>query len=360
MESKITFGVWGAVTLLINTICARIFLNFPRQIIEVSGPAAWIVVIYISTLMLLIFKFIEKLFSHFQGMDIIDISEIYIGSVGRIIVGTLVILLLTYICSIILREYAENMKTISLTDSPISFVTTFFLAGMLCGAFFGIEPLIRYHSIMVPVIVAALLFIIIAVIPYFDLSNFAPWFGNGPKNIFGKGLMNISLFSPLLYLYLLPPYIKSHSNFKKSGFLGIILSAIFLLLSTLGYTAVYPYPSNTESFLPTFQLARLINYSRFFQRIEAIFVLAWASSAFMYLSIILFFLAHVFKKTFKLQYDRPLIILFSSIIFILSLLPPNLITAIDLETKYYGYFSWIVTIIMPFIILIIAKVKKKT
>lgn len=359
MDSNITFGIWGGTCLIINSVCSRVFLNFPRQIIEVAGSAAWMIVIYIFTIMLILFSLIQKLFSKFEGKDIIDISEEAMGNVGRVIVGTLVILLLFSIGCIILREYSENMKTIALADSPIGFVSWFFLAGMAFGAFLGIEPLVRFHSLAVPLIVSTFLFIVLAVMPYYDSSNFAPWLGNGPTKILGPGFFSTSIFSPILYLFLIPPFIKTNKNFKIIGYLGISICTFLLFVSVVTYTAVYHYPTSLESFLPTFQLARLINFGRFFERIESVFMLAWAASALIYLSIIMFFILYTFKKTFKLQYYKPLIFISTILLFNLSLLPPNLISAIDLEVKYYSKLSLIITLLLPLLVAFIGNIRQR-
>lgn len=359
MNEKTTFGVWGAVCLIINAVCSRVFLNFPRQIIEIAGSAAWMIVVYIFIIMMIFFSIMNKLFGKFEGKDIIDISEETMGTIGRVIVGLLIFLLLIAIGSIILREYAENMKTIALSDSPLGFVLSFFLIGMTVACFIGLEPIVRFHSLVVPLVAITFLFIVFGVLPYYDPSNFAPWLGNGVSKIFGGGFFSVSLFSPSLYLFLIPPFLKTHKNLKLSGYISISICAFFLGLSAITYTAVYHYPTSLESFLPTFQMARLINYGRFFQRIESLFMLAWASSAFMYLSIIMFFASYVFTKTFKLPYYKPLLFLLTVLVFNLSLIPPNLISAIELEIKYYGKFSWMIALLLPLLVLLIGNVKKK-
>lgn len=357
MENKITFGSFETITLLINAITARIFLNVPRPVIENAGTAGWIATIYISILALLLFIVIEKLYSNFQGKDIIEIAQIAGGGFGRVVVGVIIMLLLLYISSIILREYTENMKIIALPTSPISFVTMFFLAGMTCGAYLGIETIVRFHALVVPIIAITYMFLILAVAPYYDFTNLFPLLGNGINTIFIKGFFSVSTFAPMLYLFLVPPFLKTHKIFKKSGYIAWAISSFFLISAALVYSIVIPYPTNLENFLPMFQLARLINYGRFFQRIESVFMLAWAATALMYLSVILFFLLYVFKKTFNLDYYEPLLIPFTVIIYTLSLVPPNLMTAIELETKYYSYFSWFVTFIITILVLMIAKAK---
>lgn len=358
-DKTITLGTSEAIVILINALCSRIFINFPRPFTESAGNAAWIQIIYVCIVVIIIFSIIQKLFSNFEGLDIIDVGEYALGTLGRYILGIPIILILLFIGSVILREYSENMKIISLPTSPISFVMLFFIIGMISGAFTGIEAITRFHILVVPIITVAYLVILFGVTKYIDITNFFPILGNGPKAIFGDGLIKISLFSPLLYLLLIIPYLKTHKNFKMAGYMTLLFSSTLFILGTIAYIGIFPYNTSVELFLPTFELARLVDYGRFFQRLESIFMLSWATSGLMYLSVILFFIVNTFKKVFKLDYYKPLILPFSVLIFSLSIFPPNLMTSIILETKYYTMISWIITMLLPLLFLILANIRKK-
>ncbi|MDP4094900.1 MAG: endospore germination permease [Bacillota bacterium] len=359
MKNKITFGKWEAAGLLINAISARIFLNFPRPLVESSGTAAWIQMLYVSILALIGFTIIIKLYKKFEGRDLMDISDHIGGGILRFITGIILLVTFIVVCSIILREYSENMKVIAFNVSPISFVMLFFLVGMIVAAYLGMEAIVRLHAIAIPIITVGFVIIFLGVAPFYDVSNLYPLLGNGPKKIFGSGFFALSTFSPLVYLYLMPPFIKTHKNLKRAGYIGIAFSIFFSMASVLVYEMVFGYPSGTESFLPTFELARLINYGRFFQRVESVFMFSWVISAMLYLSIILYFSAYVLQKMFRLKFYKPLIFPLVVIIFCISFLPPNLMTSITLETKYFTYFLWTLGFVIPVILLLIGRFVKR-
>jgi hypothetical protein len=122
-----------------------------------------------------------------------------------------------------------------------------------------------------------------------------------------------------------------------------------------------PYPHNREYFLPIYQLARIIHFGRFFQRLESAFLFIWAASALLYLSSAFFFIVYIFKKTFKLAYYRPLIVPFALIIFSLSLIPENVMHTVTLDTEYFGNISWLIAFGFTISLLVVARiVKKKT
>jgi spore germination protein (amino acid permease) len=357
MASDITFGGWEAIALIINAICARIFLNFPREMAEDAGAAGWLEVIYFSVLALVLFYLIARLYERLNRKDILDVAGLAAGETGRIISGLLFLGLILSVGVLILREYTEIMKVISLTDSPLGFVMMFLAVAMVAACFLGLEAIVRFTAVAVPILTIGLLFIILMVAPYYDPTHLLPVLGNGLYSIFGKGFFKLSVYSPLAYLFLLPPFLKDQKSFRRIGYTALGVSALLLLASSLAYSLVYSYPTSLESFLPVFQLARLINYGRFFQRLESVFVITFAISAMQYLAVILFFAVHVFKKTFKLEYHRPLILPFAVIIFGLAFLPSNLMTAINLQTKTYMTFAWGITFILPIIILLLARLR---
>jgi spore germination protein (amino acid permease) len=356
-ESKIIFGRWGMTAVLINTICTQIFLNYPRNMSEAGGSAGWILALYVSILVFILFSIIIALYSNFQGKDILDISEYIGGNILRIIIGSIILIDFIFVATVILREFGEDMKVIALTTSPISFVILFLAAGMLFSAYMGIEAVVRLHSITVPIIIVGFFIILIGVSPYYDITNIMPILGSGIYPIFGQGILKVSTFSGLIVLFILAPFVKTYKVFKAAGYSAICISALFLVISSLVYSLVFPYPTTKESIMPIYQLARIINYGRFFQRVESIFVLIWAMAALLYLGGVFFYIIYIFKKTFKLEFHKPLIIPFTILIFNLSLLPPNLMDVANLESEVFRNTAWIVAFMIPLLLLITANIK---
>ncbi|MCX7710865.1 MAG: spore germination protein [Clostridia bacterium] len=359
MNNKVTFGRWETITVLLNSMGIPILLGFPRGMVELGGTAGWLICIYITVLALALFYIISRLYKPFEGMDPLDLGERIAGNAGRIIVGLIFFTHSTFIVSMILREFGEDMKVIALTVSPISFVQLFFITGMIVGAYKGIEAVVRMHSVVVVLISAGVLILVIFVMPFFKFGNIYPILGNGPEKIFGTGFFRVSSFSALIIIYMVFPFIKSHEQFRTAGFWGIGLTGFFMTLVTLTFIGVLPYPISLEQFLPVYQLSRIINVGRFFERIESVFMLLWASAALLYLSFAFIIILRIFQKAFKLPYYRPLILPFAVILFTLSLLPPNVMTALNLEAIFFRSYAWLTTFLFMIILLITARFVSK-
>lgn len=358
MENRIIFGRFEAISILVMLIISQLLLNLPRILMETAGTAAWILAVYISIITFLIFWIITRLYRRFEGMDLLDISEYIGGSILRIVTGIIAILFFISVTFSTLRQFSESLKIISLPVSPISFIILFFVTGMIVAAYLGIEPIVRLSAIVHPIVFVSLIFIFIASALHFDIANITPIFGDGLYEIFIKGFPKISIYAGIFILFFLAPFIKTNKNFKIVGYATIAISSILIISGVLAYSLTFQYPMGMESFLPLYKLSRLISYSRFFQRIEAIFILAWSINVMLYLGMILFLIVYIFKKTFRLEYYKPVIMPFVVIIYILSLLPSNIVGIIELETKYIRDYAWIVTFLYPAVLLLVAKVRK--
>ncbi len=353
MKNKITFGSFEAICITITLITTQLFLNLPRSMMEAAWTAGWLLTVYITVLALILFLVIERLYRPFEGKDLLDLGEYIAGNTGRIIVGLIFIFFFLYINPVILREFCENIKIIALPESPLSFVMLFFITCMIIAAYAGLESIVRFSAIIVPLIAGGYIIIITGALRYCDVSRITPWLGNGPYEIFIKGMPRISVFVGIILVYFLYPFIRKKSLFKTVGYRSIILSGIFFFTGVLVFALVYQYPTGTENFLPIYQLSRLVDYGRFFQRVESMFVIIWVASALLHLSINLFLIPYVFKKTFKLKYYKPLILPFAIIVYALAFFPENLTSTIELE-KHFRNFAWLVTFLLPIILLSIA------
>lgn len=359
MLDKIRFGKRETTSLIVIAMTTQLFLGFPREMSVEGGTAAWIIPIYLGVITSILFFFISKLYKSFEGKDIFDIAEIAGGNFLRILVGLIFVTNYIFIFSITLRAYGENVKIISLVHSPLSFVILVFILGAVIASYFGIEAIGRICAIVLPIIIFGFIIIVAGNVKSFKIDNLLPIMGNGPAVIFVKMLPRISMFSSLSVLYLLAPFVGKNKDFKRIGFSSIIFSCIFLTIGVLTYILVVPYPTNTENVLPFLHMSRYVSYGRFFQRIESIFLFAWSITALIYLSFALYFLIYTIKKTFKLKYYRPLIIPIAVVSFTLSLMPVSLLTSLQLDVKIFRQYAWIVTFVIPIVVLMAAKLVER-
>lgn len=339
MKNKLKFGTWESVTLLINLICSKIFLSYTRLTVEDAGSAGWLSSIISCITAFLIFIITLKLYKRFESNDILDIAEIAGGKFLRIVMGLVISAVLFVITANVLREYSEDIKVIVLPTSPLSYVMTFLAVGMIAGCFLGIEAIVRFAAIGVPVIATGYILIILGVIPRMDYTNIFPVLGTGLDDTIVNGILRSSVFIELLAIFLLPPFLGDHKKVRSAGYITFCFSSFFLITGSLAYIMATSYPNSLEPFLPIYYMARLVNLGRFFERIESLFVVIWSLAALLYLSSNFYFMVYAFAKAVGLKYMRPLILPFIIVMFGAAFLPENLITVLKFESSFI--YKWL-------------------
>ena len=116
-----------------------------------------------------------------------------------------------------------------------------------------------------------------------------------------------SVFGEVIILIILVPYFSFDlKETKKIGSRSIILTSLLYSITTLVYQLAIPYPGSIESYLPFYQLARSIDFGRFFHRLEAVFILFWTFAAYIRISVGMFVSAYIYKEIFRIPLQKPL------------------------------------------------------
>ncbi len=316
-------------TLLVNLISAKMLLTFPRIVIENSGNSAWLEIIFNTVMAALLFLVTVTLYR--GKKNIIQLAEMSGGKGLKIFIGIFVFTVLIINFASIIRIFPETVKIVLLQDFRVEVIIGAFVVAIALGAYIGIEPLAKINNIFMVIAGAVFLAFVLLLLPYYNIDNLLPIFGNGFGGIFFRGLNTLSLFSDILILNILLPYCENYSEAKKSGWRAIYLSAAISLIIILAYCLIYPYPESKEFMIPVYQLARVIYLSSFFSRFEAIFQFVWSLVLFLYAAIYVYVLCYVWQITFGLKYYRPLIFPVVIISGVIALLPSSLIDLVSVE-----------------------------
>ena len=191
----------------------------------------------------------------------------------------------------------------------------------------------------------------------YTVQRVFPILGNGAVSTFLSGISNLFAFGGIAYLYFLPPHLKEQKDYTKIAFSAIGVSGIFLLMSVTTLLLLFPLLTSSEEILPLYLAARFIEFGRFFQRLDAVFVFTWIISMACYLSLELYFATDIFKKITNIQYSKWVIGLITSICFGIALIPQDLKQISFLENNVYKYIILILVIGVGLGILIFFNIK---
>ncbi len=355
MKTKIRFGSWEAITLLVNLIFVQVLLSFPRDVAQYGGSAGWMIPVISTLIIVIYFAIAVALYKNIGSLDLLDISEKAGGRVLKVIMGMLIVVFLFYELAINLGGFAQELKMISLDKSPLGFVEFLFLFGIIIAAFYGIEAVARISAFLLPVIIIGFLFITLGVIPKYQIDNLFPILGQGYWSIAKGSLYKLSAYSPFIVLFLMVPFFRKQ-HLKKVGYMSILISGLLLIWSTLSFLLIYPYQVAVDNKIPVFLMAKHIEFGNVQQRVESVFVLVCSISSLLYLGVIFAFIIYVLKKTLSLKKSKPLVLPMAILAFTSA--DAMKILNIDIANSYVGKFIWLVGLVLPLVIAILGVAKK--
>lgn len=358
MEEK-KLNIFQASFLVVIVTITHLILNLPNSLIMSTGSSAIINVIYISALALIIFLVVNKFLSVFGENNILFVAE-YVG--GRILKKTLsfiYIIHFIFVTGIILRSFAETLLFIYFPHASIWSVLLVFLFVALLSIKYGRINIIKANSILMVPILAAIIVTALSLIGKFDVSRIFPIMGYGFKDTFLSGMSNIYAFSSIAYIYFIKNNLQNSKDFLKVGFISIGISSAYLLLTVSALLMMFPFLTADTQAMSVYLSTRVIEYGKFMQRTDAIYIFVWIFTFFSYFAVILLYVNQICKESLSNYHSDSLTYLISIIVFIVAIIPRNLSQVKFLETVVYKYSSLGIVFILSLSILFLGYIKKK-
>lgn len=357
--TKTKISTAGAIMLTLSIVISYITSSLPRTFINETKSATLLNIIYTTIIVLLIILLVCKLFKNFPGLDILDISKFLGGNVFKNIVGGLFIAYFIVSSSIMLRNFCEGLVVVYYPLTSYVFIILMFIISIAISNRLGFNATLNTASIIFPLVLLSAILLFVGNLDNFSFRRIYPILGDGFYNTFILGLQNIGAFGGICYLYFLPPMLKEPEKFKKIAITSVIFSGLFILLCVATLLFMFSFFITTDEIIPLFSAARHIEFGTFFQRFESLFLLIWIISFCCCLSIVCKFSAHIFNKMFNLSDIKPILNIFTILIFGVSLLPKNYAISNLFETEIHRYLRIAVAFILGISILILANLKKK-
>ena len=333
--------------VLITVIVVKMLLAYPRELVTVSGQAAWIQVIYVSLVALALILVSNQVYAHKQS--VMELAHMVGGKGLRIAVGIIIFLILLANFSTVARVFPETVKIVLLQNFNADIILMVFAVAAAIGAYMGIRSVSRVNYMFLPIAGGVFIGFLLLLMPYYKINNITPILGEGADKIFLSGFNALSLFSDIILLNVLLPYSKNLSEAKTVSIRTIIISSIVALLIIAAYCLAYAYPVSQDYILPVYQMSRMIHISSFFSRFESFFQFIWSILILLYASIYIYAMCGVLQRTFDLKYINPLILPVTILGITIAGIPSSVTNAIQLE-KYVNLVEYPIVFLLPIIL----------
>lgn len=357
MEEKLNY--FEASFLIVIVVITHIILEFPNAIINSTGSASVLNIIYITLIALVFFLLIFKLLKPFSGNNILYVANYIGGKTLKVILSSIYICYFVFISSLMIRGFCETLKVVYFPKANTMLLIGAFIITAALAVILGYRNVIKANTLLVPLILFTMVIVFVASFKSFDTSRIFPILGNGLNETFIKGISNIYTLGGLIYIYLIGPSLKNVNDFKKVGILSIILSSSYLLLSVTSTLMLFPFLNTGNNVLSVYLSTRTIHFGNFLPRSDTIFMFVWIFNFLLYLSVVLLYIGKVYKDNINTKNQNLVTIVFAIAIFIVSLIPQNSMQITFLKNVVYKNLALFIVFVLSPAILLIGYFKKR-
>lgn len=356
-EGKI--GTMEAISITTIFLITKAFYINPGTVIDLMSTAGW----YATEISVLgsvfLFMLVYVLMKRFPGNDLVSIFDIVTGKVIGKIFALIFCGFFVYYSGINIREFVEMIKAYILPYTPPSSLIFLFMMIVLAYAYAGLEGIARMGYISFIFILVGLVIILALPFPFYNIDNLFPIGGYGFKASMQYGLLRTSAYSEVIILGFIVNSIHGVKNFRKIGLISLLLSGIIIGTIILCNLLAFEYPQGSENLSALFQLSRIVYFSRFFQRVETVFIFIWVMASIISVSITFYMAVSIFCKTFKIPKHRPYLLPFAFFTFLITLLPESISEVVQKHTDFLRSYSMFIVYFIPILVLLIAFIRRK-
>lgn len=185
-HSKI--GSLEAIMLIVSVIIIHTVLSLPKNLLDLTKSATILNIVYVTIIVLIFIYVVCKLFKHFPGMDLLDVSEVLGGKFLKNTIGTIFFIYFVVSSSILLRNFSECLKIIDYPSTNIIFIIFLIMIGVCAVNNLQFNASLKTNLIIIPFVLFSIVFLFFANLRHFTVQRIFPILGDGVFNTFLTGL----------------------------------------------------------------------------------------------------------------------------------------------------------------------------
>lgn len=353
------FGPQEAIWLTVITISAKVFYTSPSIVSSLVGTAGWYMTLISLFAAAIGFTFTYLLLKRFPGKNIIEIFEITLGRLLGFIFSALLALLMIFIAAVRAREFSEVLKVYILPLTPMTLILILFIGTVVILNILGLETIARLSKLSIYAMATGFFIVLILGTQNYSIHRLFPILGYGIGKTIYHGVIRSSVYGEVIILAVFAGSLQGIKHIKKIGYTSLVLSGFFISLSLLAFILTFSYYVAMEVTSPMYEMATLIDYGRFLQRVDPIFLFIMTVSSLISVSVVFYAFVSIYCKMFRIQDRKPVILGASIITFTLAIAQRSISDVIFGSVQNIRDYGGLFFYIPPIISLIAAKLRKK-
>ena len=261
------------VWLLFIIITIFVAMQMPGLLIMQAGRDAWLSVLgawFLDVLLALVYAYMGI---RFPGENFVQYSITILGKYLGRLVGILFPLFFLLACTVLLQGLAQIVHTVFLPRTPFNIIL---VANYLVCAFIGrkgIEVIARMTEILGPLFFLSIVTLCFLVLPSFHIARLKPQFDEGVAPFLAGTPLLLTSFGICIIMAMYIPLCNRPENGFLAKFSAVSMGALLLGLVTVLSVGIFGIKDAQSMFSPGLQLAKMINFSNYFERVEMIWLL---------------------------------------------------------------------------------------
>ena len=313
------------LTILILVSFAFQSMLMPLLLSEVDGPVGWITIIVAAFILYLAIKPINKMLLKYKEDTVIGISDKLFPKFIARLIGIYYILMLLIANSILMKDFAEQIKLMMLFKTPLSSIVIVILLTTSYATKKGIKTIANISSVTVLIAFIPYLLIIIFSTYYADYSNVFPIYPidvSGVLKSIPGAILGFFGFSILMFSNCKVTVVEKNTMINKRF---IIISMLLYIASYLMIIVKFGIKESVHLVWPFLSVMKFVNIPGFFFESTEIIGLSFQFIVtFSCICIIAYFTNLAMQETFKTRENGFFIYIQIPILFILSALLPGM------------------------------------
>jgi spore germination protein KB len=298
----------------------------PSAAINVAKQDAWISAILATLISLLSMWAAIRVCSTYPNIDFHIIIEKILGKwIGRFF-SIVLLISFTIVLAAILRQYAEFISGSILPKTPVSVIILFILAIAIYPTFHGIGVVGRLAEIFGPLLILGIIVPSLLGIGNLNLHYLLPLFyDSGILNIVSGSFAPAGFLTDCVLVVWIYNLSEDHIKKKKYLMMSILISGVLYLFTVIFIIATFGVTIASSQLYPFLMLERYISILGIIQNLDSIVITVWILSIFLKICLYLFVTSYGFSRYTQKKSRRRFIFYIASIVYILSLIPRNVV-----------------------------------
>ena len=359
MEYPRQITTFQAAGILISTIIGVGVLPLPIFAVRAADSGAPLVTFLGTVVAFVGLAIVSFLGSRFPRQTMIQYSETILGKWPARFGSVFIIVFFAALTSLTAREFGEVVVTSVLKRTPLEVTVIVMLLLAAISTRNDMTTFAYIHHFYLPLIVGPALLIVVFSLQNAEWLNIQPLWGNDHKEMV-KGVLTIaSLFQGTFVMTMIIPFMRRPEKAMKAAVGGILVAGGLYVLTVTAVVAVFGAEETKRLLWPTLELAKTTSLpANVLERIDAAFLAVWVTAVFTTLFSTYYLTIHALSDLFRLRDHKMFSFGILPFVFAMAMIPQNIRNMYDI-IQIVGLIGLPITIAYPFLLLVVAAIRKK-